>query len=391
MLFYVRKLFSYIFVFFRKGALSDKDIKSLLGKQIYIYPFNDKNLKGGSYNLTASRCAIIREEVDNNEGVYKEKLIIHGDNIIIPPRKTAIIETNECIHVSRWITGTYHSRVKLVNKGLGHIGTTLDPDYFGVSAIALHNITDEPIKIKVNDPIATIMFSTLRSLSSGNNDNMTGHFNELHYDTNNFVEWNSKEFEGEINKIVRALNCDKSKIDSDNVTQIKEKLNKYKENEKIDIIELKRELDELVCCICKTENENENENECLKQEVGNLQLMINNEIEERNNTIKAINKWRGQEWITNRKSLKKLVIEEVIIRDTFKDIILWGAIIILMTVGIFFLINWMITLERFKDVKDQIKEIIPGLPTASAVIIGWISTHKMNKKKEYMNKKENRL
>ena len=45
MLFYVRKLFSYIFVFFRKGALSDKDIKSLLGKQIYIYPFNDKNLK----------------------------------------------------------------------------------------------------------------------------------------------------------------------------------------------------------------------------------------------------------------------------------------------------------------------------------------------------------
>ncbi len=37
--------------------LSDLDIKRELGVNIYVYPYKAKNLKGASYNLTASKLA----------------------------------------------------------------------------------------------------------------------------------------------------------------------------------------------------------------------------------------------------------------------------------------------------------------------------------------------
>lgn len=111
--------------------MSDKNIKRLLGSHIFIYPFKDENLRPASYNLTASKCAFIK-------GDKVQKLIVQGECIVIPPGKTGIIYTEESLYVSKWICGTYHSRVELVNKGLGHIGTTLDIDFF-VYAIALHN------------------------------------------------------------------------------------------------------------------------------------------------------------------------------------------------------------------------------------------------------------
>lgn len=68
--------------------------------------------------------------------------------------------------VSLKIGGTYHSRVRDVSKGIGHIGTTLNPGWVGRSLIALHNCTKNPIKIYVGDPIVTICFYYLKSKST---------------------------------------------------------------------------------------------------------------------------------------------------------------------------------------------------------------------------------
>lgn len=157
--------------FFNKSVLGDKDIKKLLGKDIFIYPFNTINLKSSTYNFTASIVAFIEEN-------GKRKLIVDNKNkIIIPARKTGLIYTEECIYVSNKICGTYHSRVSLSKKGLGHIGTTLDPYYFGTSLIALHNITDDPIEIKVGDSITSIMFYRITTKTKELHDNRWGDLN----------------------------------------------------------------------------------------------------------------------------------------------------------------------------------------------------------------------
>ena len=111
--------------------LSDVDIVRELGKNIVIFPFNENNLKGASYNLTASKYAW-------NVSTKQTAFDPNSDKIILQPESTTVIETNEIIWVSKKIAGSYHSKVILVSKGTGHIGTTLDPEYIGCSLISAY-------------------------------------------------------------------------------------------------------------------------------------------------------------------------------------------------------------------------------------------------------------
>ena len=120
--------------------LSDTDILNEIGINIYIYPFQKSNLKGASYNLTASALGW---DIKNKKTIYDEVT----KKLIINPHSTALIETNEVIWVSSKAAGTYHSKVALVSKGLTHISTTLDPEYIGASLIAVHNLSDNPIEL----------------------------------------------------------------------------------------------------------------------------------------------------------------------------------------------------------------------------------------------------
>ena len=371
MLFYIKKLLSYISVFFIKGSLSDKDIKKLLGKQIYIYPFKDENLKGGSYNLTASSFAIVKED-----GI--DQLIVDGDKIIIPARKTGIIETNESIYVSRWITGTYHSRVKMVNKGLGHIGTTLDPDFFGISAIALHNTTDKDITIKVGDSIVTIMFSCLKSLSSGNHDNMSGHFNEIHLDAIEFYEYLEKKNKKQVITVIKDNVDTEQKITKINILLGKIiRQNKDTRKNSIVIYDVEEPACEK-CIVCS------NNKKCSYKLLKN----INKEEDKRKKTIEAIAELRSKPWIVSREKLKKMVIEEVKIRDTVLDVIIWGIIWLAIGFGIMIIIINMIKSGKYHSIKDTLNAILTGIPSAIVIVIGWIINYKTKCKQKFEENKE---
>lgn len=142
-------------MFEKKGILSDKDIKKSLGKDIFICDFNKDNLQGASYNLTASKYAY---------SIKDKKLIINSKNqLVFPPHETVIVLTKESIYVSENITGTYHSKVRIVSNGLTHISTTLDPGYFGVSAIAIHNNSDEEYILDSNKTFVTLILYRMES------------------------------------------------------------------------------------------------------------------------------------------------------------------------------------------------------------------------------------
>lgn len=155
-------------------ALSDQDIKRELGKNILIYPFRSKNIKNASYNLTASKLAWslqTKKSIHQKDQFDNEK----PGKLVIPPNTTVLIETLETIWVSPRICGTYHSKVALVSKGLGHIGTTLDPEYIGLSLITVHNHSDQDIEIiPEQDTFVSLMFFYVKTESSCSDNNSPG-------------------------------------------------------------------------------------------------------------------------------------------------------------------------------------------------------------------------
>ena len=147
----------------KTGVLSDKQIRGLMGKKVFIHPFSKYNLKGATYNLTASIVA---------KSVNTDKLLINQfGQIEIPVGDTALIQTEESIFVEKDICGTYHSKVKLVSKGLAHISTTLDPLYFGTSLIAIHNYSNKNYTIKVGESFVSLMLHKMPTSTKLLHDN----------------------------------------------------------------------------------------------------------------------------------------------------------------------------------------------------------------------------
>ncbi|MBU3089884.1 hypothetical protein KPL42_15465 [Clostridium gasigenes] len=359
-MFYIRKLFTYISLFFRTGVLSDRDIKKLLGYHIFIYPFKKENLKPSSYNLTASKFAFIRR-------AGKQLLIVDGDEIIIPPGETAIIETQESIYVSKWITGTYHSRVRLVNQGIGHIGTTLDPGFFGISAIALQNTSKQPITIKVGSEIVTIMFYALKSKSSGLHDNMTGRVDDnINLDSKEFYEFEAGK--RNIKIIVNDFNIDKN-LEIDNKF-IKEKVQIIKgniniKNKKIFVYDVENP----VCSNCIN---------CVNKEECAFKLLkeVFNQEEKRRVIIQGIKDWKSKPWVSSRDSLVKEVEKEIKKYNNDKDTLIYslgtlifGILVIIMLIKL----KKNITTQDAKGVVDLVTaSIVPSI----AIVIGIIVKYK---------------
>lgn len=299
------------------GVLSNKDINKKLGKSIFIYPFKEENLKGSTYNLTASLCAWI---VKDN----KKQLIVNRERIIeIPPGETALIETNESIYVSNNISGTYHSRVSLCSKGLGHIGTTLDPCYFGTSVIVLHNNNNKSVKIKPNESIVSIMFYDMKSGANKLHDNYP--FRKDLFDLN--IESFYEEYWKTSNDICpKCMECSQNKN-------------------------------------CKYKGPNGN------IDIKNEKKIIIDELEE----------WKKASWRTNRISLERIVKEYVFKRDAPKKIFKYSIATFL--IGFFLMVCLILYIIFFvpknssnsnSNIKDALNALIGGIPTTITIIIGMI-------------------
>ena len=165
--------------------LSIVDLKKELGNNIYIYPVHRNSIKSNSIDLHVSEYAW---------SLNTKRSIGHKDYITIDPKDTALIYTEESIYVSNCIGGSYHSKVTLVSKGAGHIGTTLDAQYTGCSIIAFHNHSNEKIRLKVGSEFVTLQFWYLNTpdyKDTVSHDNEPGHPRMLNgfQDVDPYIEW----------------------------------------------------------------------------------------------------------------------------------------------------------------------------------------------------------
>jgi deoxycytidine triphosphate deaminase len=146
------------------SVLSEQDIIDELGKGILIYPFNKSQLTGSALALTASAYAYAIKD--------KKLLDAHSDPtqpeqkfFTLPPRDTVLVWTNESVCINECFCGSILARVRLVSKGIGHIGTRVNPNWGGVLCITLHNLSDVAIQINLGEPIAYLRFHKLLSKS----------------------------------------------------------------------------------------------------------------------------------------------------------------------------------------------------------------------------------
>lgn len=202
------------------SVLSEWDIVWELGNNIYIYPFDGvhESLNGGCLRLKASEHAYIidtqeyyKQETTDDTNIiskvikelkkideYCNKVELNTDKqettadsniiskvikelkkidtipdnngnkyIIIPPQKTVLIWTREAIVLNGgYFCGSVHSKVTLAANSIGHIGTRVNPYWAGVLSIALHNTSDENVKVLIEkDTIAYVRFYKFKSPS----------------------------------------------------------------------------------------------------------------------------------------------------------------------------------------------------------------------------------
>ncbi|MEN6349726.1 MAG: hypothetical protein ABFD08_10075 [Syntrophomonas sp.] len=129
------------------GFLSDVDISQVLNKDIVICGYCEKNLTDIGYNLTPTEFVF-----STNKGMLVP--IYNSGNqkfCWVDPNDTVLILTREAVWVSEAISGTFHSKVKLVSQGFGHISTTLDALWEGPLLISLNNPTKRKIRFVIGE------------------------------------------------------------------------------------------------------------------------------------------------------------------------------------------------------------------------------------------------
>lgn len=138
--------------------MNDVQIKKARDEgELVICPYSVKNLTPVGYNLSFSRFIISLRRKAFIKVIHKNKEWF----FMLKPFDTALVLTRETIWVSKFIGGTFHSKVSMVTKGLGHVSTTLDPGWYGQLLVPISNPTKDSIKIVIaKDEESGIVFQT---------------------------------------------------------------------------------------------------------------------------------------------------------------------------------------------------------------------------------------
>lgn len=165
------------------GQLSKQDIINELdqdqGLKIYTLCEVKEKISYASYDITPTFLAL-SVKTGMLETVYRKRTQYTVEHyIIVKPKDTVLMVSNEFIRMPNNISGYINSRVSNVVLGFGHISTTIDPNWNGALIIALSNPSNHSLKIPVgfcyhlkgdeivfheeNSALATVSFHYLNS------------------------------------------------------------------------------------------------------------------------------------------------------------------------------------------------------------------------------------
>lgn len=164
------------------SVLSHQDIIRELGRGIFFHPLKPGSIKDCDLCLTAGECAYAigqEQRLPIGTEPNKDRPGEEQKFFDIPPRDTALVWTSESVWLSNEFRGPLYSVVKRVSDGLGHIGTRVNPNWSGILCIALHNVSDKPIRIYVEDVKKPIAYLAIERLSSKRSKPLGNHIPDV--------------------------------------------------------------------------------------------------------------------------------------------------------------------------------------------------------------------
>ena len=141
--------------------LSNTEIRSRSRNQGLITPFHQSGLGGASYEL---RCS--STYYDLTEGGVKIDAKPYGNKIIIKPKHTIVIITEESLKIPSDLTAHIISKGSLFSIGLSPVSTYADPGFTGQLGLVTTNTSEKYIVLDTEQSVAKIHFTQLSSNST---------------------------------------------------------------------------------------------------------------------------------------------------------------------------------------------------------------------------------
>ena len=141
--------------------LSKKEILNACKKNKLVDPYDTKLIQTCSYDLTFSgEYRIYDPKKQYNDNIKLEE----GEKLIIPADAICFILTNETVNIPRNLTASISLSMGLIKSGVMLAAQPpYDAGYSGKTVALVHNLSNEPVTIKVNQHILNMVFSELKS------------------------------------------------------------------------------------------------------------------------------------------------------------------------------------------------------------------------------------
>lgn len=117
-----------------------------------IRPFDPDRLKPASYELTLANSCLV-------EG---EAVVLTDDEpvLTIPPNSIAYVSMQQVLFMPHYLVGRFDLAIEFIYKGLLlGTGPQIDPGFQGPLSCPLHNISNDPIEIRLGHPFAKLDFA----------------------------------------------------------------------------------------------------------------------------------------------------------------------------------------------------------------------------------------
>jgi deoxycytidine triphosphate deaminase len=116
-----------------------------------IRPFQEKNLKPASYEMTLGPLYVM----NGRRGILSDT----RRKLIIEPNSIAFVSMREQILLPHWLVGRFDLSINFIYQGLLlGTGPQVDPGFQGVLSCPLHNISSGEIELVFGEPFAKIDF-----------------------------------------------------------------------------------------------------------------------------------------------------------------------------------------------------------------------------------------
>jgi deoxycytidine triphosphate deaminase len=132
------------------SVLTDKEIRTVLNRDLVIFPFSEDCLSPLGYDLRIGYAINLNTQGATSSAPGSEVLVI-------PPKTSTFVISKEHVWLSEKLMGTLHARGSLAAKGLFLNSTTVDPNWRGQMTFLLYNASEHPVELDVESTFTTMV------------------------------------------------------------------------------------------------------------------------------------------------------------------------------------------------------------------------------------------